>query len=79
VDFVRFTGNGVQVTYNLPRTLPAAAVAGTDVHVSVDRNRQTATTDYTINTTTNVVTFEAGSIPADGSVINVWYAWMTEC
>lgn len=79
VDFVRFTGDGVEDEFNFPRALPAAAVAGTDVHVSVDRNRQTATVDYTINTTTNILTFEAGSIPADGAVINVWYAWVADC
>jgi len=79
VDFVRFTGDGAETTFNLPRTMPTAAIAGTHVHVSVDRNRQTATTDYTIDTATNTVTFEAGAIPANGSVINVWYPWVIDC
>ena len=63
----RFTGNAVAATYTLPYTVISAA----KTYVFVDQIRQAAAVDYTTSGVSLI--FEAGSIPADGSVIDVVY------
>lgn len=75
LDVASFRGDGVEVTFNLPRT-PAVA-NGTNNFVYVDRTLQTYTADYTISVAASTVIF--GVAPAAGEEITVIYAWEETC
>ena len=77
-DITSFRGNAVQTEYFVARNMPSDIVAA-DVSVVVDRVRQTPTVAYTIDVATNKVTFQAGSIPAAGARIDVFYFWQEVC
>ncbi len=51
-------------------------VTTSNIYVNVDGARKTYTTDYTLNETTEAITFEAGKIPAAGKVIEI--GWLTD-
>jgi uncharacterized protein (TIGR02217 family) len=73
LDQVIGTGTGALATFQLQKTyefagetfvrLIAKPVAGT-VRVAVDGTEKTLTTHFTVNTTTGIVTFTLGNIPA---------------
>lgn len=65
-----FLGNGTEADVILDYTPIATKVA-----VYVEGVKQTLTTDYTVNTGTKTVTFEAGSIPAASERAVVLYEY----
>jgi len=66
----RFTGDGAETIFNLDYS----PVSDEKVYLFVDGAQSTLTTDHTVTTgATPVVTFEAGSVPADGAKIIVFY------
>jgi hypothetical protein len=67
LHMMRATGDGATVAV----TLDYEPVSGAKSYVYVDDVKQTVTTDYTISGLT--LTFEAGSTPANASVIVVLY------
>lgn len=87
VDICSYRGDGVEDEFFTPRAMPSTAVAGTNVLVFVGPTglgsmvEQTPGegNDYTIDPTTNKVDFEAGSVPAAGETIYVFYHWTEEC
>lgn len=65
-----FLGNGTEADVILDYT----PIAG-KVSVYVEGVKQTLTTDFTVNTSTKTVTFEAGSIPAASERVVVLYEY----
>lgn len=68
-----FTGDGIETAFNLDYT-PAEA-SGDKCLVYVGGVKQTYTTAYTVNTSTKILTFETGSIPASAAKIVVVYEY----
>lgn len=76
------TGDGATTDFQLIKKYTSGAVTRTrnitkpvsgTVVVAVDGVAQTESTDFTVNTTTGVVTFDAGSIPTAGQSITAGY------
>lgn len=76
------TGTGALATFQLVKKYTVLAqtfsrtikkpVAGT-VRISVDGVEKTITTQFTVDTTTGVVTFTAGNIPANGLLVKAGF------
>lgn len=78
MDIASYRGDGVETQFFLPRQLPANA--NTDnITVRVDTIVQTFGVDYVISTVTNSFTFQPGSVPGVGAVIDATYDWDEEC
>jgi len=76
VDLHAFVGDGTATTVTLDHT-PAGDGTGTPARVKVWKNGTalTVTTDFTVNTSTKVVTFT--SAPAAGDKVEIWYEWVS--
>ena len=73
VTIHRFTGNNIETDYILDLT----PVDSADwMVVTLDGVVKTYTTDYTITAATKIVAFEAGSIPTDGAIIEIFYGFV---
>ena len=74
LDLHAFVGDGTTDTVTLTYT-PAGDDTATPqrVHVYVDGTALTPTTDFTVSVATKVLTFQAGSIPAAGEKVEIWY------
>lgn len=64
----RWTGDNSETVFNLPYTPVAAGL-----NVWVDGSLQALTTDYTITPGSDLITFQAGSIPGSNAIIVALY------
>jgi len=76
VDIHAFVGDGSTTTVTLDHT-PAGDGTGTPARVLVWKNGTalTVTSDFTVNTSTKVVTFVTA--PAAGDKVIIWYEWVS--
>ncbi len=78
------TADGVETEFQLQKTYGSTyapynrvinkPVEGT-VQISVESNLKTETTDYTVDYATGLITFQSGSIPANGEVIRAGFEY----
>ena len=78
------TGDGARADFQLVKSYGGAfsawqrdiqkPVTGT-VRVAVDGVEQTHLTDFTVDTTSGIVTFQSGSVPANGALITAGYEY----
>lgn len=69
---VRWNGDGTETVFNLPST--PYSESGDDIVVTVNGTKQTITTGFVVSASAKTITFQAGSIPADGAKIQCQYA-----
>lgn len=82
------TGDGADTTWQLVKVYTQGAytrsrkilkpISGT-LLVAVDGILKAETTDYTVDYTTGIITFEAGSIPAEGEAITAGFQFDVPC
>lgn len=73
-----YTYDGETFTKNVTKPIPDGeavtdAVTSGGVLIEVNGSPQTENTDYTVNYTTGLVTFDSGSIPASGAITAGYY------
>jgi hypothetical protein len=78
LDYAAYRGDAAETEFFLPRSVPTD-ITVSDIVVSVDGEIQTPTTDYTLDTATDKVTFQGGAVPGTDAVIVVLYWWTDEC
>ncbi|MFA5608403.1 MAG: hypothetical protein WDA07_14740 [Leucobacter sp.] len=81
MTMVTFIGDGIEDTVVLPQKPAGDDTATPQVVFAYDATNEamlTPTTDFTVNTTTDELVFEAGSIPAAGEIIQIPFFYLPE-